>query len=203
MPTLEDLHTLIRLLNEFQFPVSPVLKFAIKEKEEELTGHEVLDSVAEEIVPLVKKKSIEEYGQDFANLSVGRSTGKKSPHKIILLLAIFRLIADRDLKSNEIPLEDFIAVAFSDTWHKYFVDLRVPSVWIPYWYMKTEPFWHFVSTGNDEILNALLSFAGHPSVGQMRPVIKCAKLDDTLFEYLQTKENRDFLANILVKTYLS
>lgn len=36
MNTLEDLHTLKRLLYEFEFPVSPILEYAIKNKEEEL-----------------------------------------------------------------------------------------------------------------------------------------------------------------------
>lgn len=36
MNTLEDLHTLKRLLYEFAFPVSPILEYAIKNKEEEL-----------------------------------------------------------------------------------------------------------------------------------------------------------------------
>ena len=36
MNKLDDLHTLERLLKEFEFPVSPILEYAIKEKEEEL-----------------------------------------------------------------------------------------------------------------------------------------------------------------------
>lgn len=36
MSKLDDLHTLVRLLDEFKFPVSPILEYAIKEKEEEL-----------------------------------------------------------------------------------------------------------------------------------------------------------------------
>lgn len=36
MSKLDDLHTLVRLLKEFEFPVSPILEYAIKEKEEKL-----------------------------------------------------------------------------------------------------------------------------------------------------------------------
>ena len=36
MSKLDDLHMLVRLLKEFEFPVSPILEYAIKEKEEEL-----------------------------------------------------------------------------------------------------------------------------------------------------------------------
>ena len=41
MSKLDDLYTLVRLLKEFEFPVSPILEYAIKSKEEELrTGHD-------------------------------------------------------------------------------------------------------------------------------------------------------------------
>lgn len=36
MSKLDDLQTLVRLLKEFEFPVSPILEYAIKEKEDEL-----------------------------------------------------------------------------------------------------------------------------------------------------------------------
>ena len=38
MSKLDDLHTLQRLLKEFEFPVSPILEYAIKEKEEQLSS---------------------------------------------------------------------------------------------------------------------------------------------------------------------
>lgn len=38
MNTIEDLHTLVRLLAEFELPVSPILEYAIKNKEEELVA---------------------------------------------------------------------------------------------------------------------------------------------------------------------
>ena len=37
MSKIDDLHTLVRLLKEFEFPVSPILEYAIQEKIEELT----------------------------------------------------------------------------------------------------------------------------------------------------------------------
>lgn len=41
MSKLDDLHTLQRLLKEFEFPVSPILEYAIKEKEEELCAKDI------------------------------------------------------------------------------------------------------------------------------------------------------------------
>lgn len=44
MKTLEDLHTLVRLLHEFKFPVSPILEYEIKNKEEELKNSGVYEN---------------------------------------------------------------------------------------------------------------------------------------------------------------
>ncbi len=51
MSKLDDLHTLQRLLKEFEFPVSPILEYAIREKEEQLCADEnakTCDKVQEE-----------------------------------------------------------------------------------------------------------------------------------------------------------
>lgn len=40
MSKIEDLHMLVRLLNEFGLPISPILEYAIKKKEEELRSKE-------------------------------------------------------------------------------------------------------------------------------------------------------------------
>ena len=47
MSRLDDLHTLVRLLQEFELPVSPILEYSIKEKEEEL-----MQNSAEEHAPI-------------------------------------------------------------------------------------------------------------------------------------------------------
>lgn len=38
MTKIDDLHTLVRLLQEFDLPISPILEYAIKEKEEKLSA---------------------------------------------------------------------------------------------------------------------------------------------------------------------
>ena len=73
----------------------------------------------------------------------------------------------------------------------------------PFWYMKSESYWHFKSNGNDRLLEGLLNFAGHPSIGQMRAVIKFAYLDDNLFRYIQNEEERKRLKEVLIKTYIN
>ena len=40
MSKLEDLHTLVRLLKEYEFPVSPILEYAIQEKINQISASE-------------------------------------------------------------------------------------------------------------------------------------------------------------------
>ena len=51
MSKLDDLHTLQRLLKEFEFPVSPILEYAIKEKLEQFS----LDNVSPYSINLILK----------------------------------------------------------------------------------------------------------------------------------------------------
>lgn len=50
MSKLKDLHTLVRLLKEFEFPVSPILEYAIKEKIEQLSS----DDESHVVFPVAK-----------------------------------------------------------------------------------------------------------------------------------------------------
>lgn len=64
MSKLDDLYTLVRLLKEFEFPVSPILEYAIKSKEEELRiGHDeatsddavCVEPVSIEVQPVIER----------------------------------------------------------------------------------------------------------------------------------------------------
>ncbi len=160
-------------------------------------------SVAREVEQVCDAyKGIEDYEQEFSNLSVGVVKGKKLPHKAILLLAIIKLIEDGVITQNRIELDNITADAFASRWHYYFGEIKLPSVWTPFWYLKSESFWHFMPKQNDGVLEELIKFAGHPSIGQMRPVIKYAYLDKALFDCLTENESRIKLKYMLENEYV-
>ena len=206
MTKIEELHHIIELIKKHDLPLSPILEYAIKERQDQYIKAESLENgaatVCEPKPDFTVYKELEDYCKEFACLSVGVVGGRKLPHKAILLLSIMHLIETGAIEENKIPLDKRISSAFISTWKNYFNDVKVPSVWIPFWYMKSESFWHFKSAESEDILSALLSFAGHPSIGQMRPVIKYAFFDDVLFNYMLTERNRKQLKEILLKTYI-
>lgn len=203
MTKIEELNQILELLQKHNLPLSPILEYAIKERIEQYQSEENgITMVREDEQSIDSNKELEEYVQEFANLSVGIVNGKKLPHKAILLIGVMNLIETGIVSANRIELDNTIADAFSSCWNYYFEDKKRPSIWTPFWYMKSESFWHFESKGNKDLLQGLLSFAGHPSIGQMRPVIKYAYLDKALFNYLENEGCRMKLKDVLVNTYI-
>lgn len=203
MTKIEELHFIVELLQKHDLPLSPILEYAIKEREDQYNIEANCITMVREDEPVFDVyKELDDYAQEFANLSVGVIKGKKLPHKAILLISIMKLIEKGVITKNRIELDKTIAEAFSSCWKKYYDDTKIPSVWIPFWYLKSESFWHFKPNGNEELLQGLLVFAGHPSVGQMRPVIKYAYLDKALFDYMENEECCEKLRQVLFDTYI-
>lgn len=201
MKTKEELELLLQIMQKHDLPMSPILEYAILEKLRGNESEEVysMGSVAKENISTNPNVT---YVDMFGNLSTGVHNGRKLPHKAVLLLSILELVGNGAIKGNEIDMSKTIASSFANTWDAFQLGSKVPSVWIPFWYMKSEPFWHFKTATDETVLRNLLSFAGHPSVGQMRNMIKCAYVDEQLFEQMQDEKERSALANVLKETYL-
>lgn len=200
----EELNLLLEIIKKYDLPLSPILEYAIKEKEEQYSQSacQITQSVGDEVVISEVDKTLDDYLCDFATLSVAISKGKKLPHKAVLLLSIMRSIAEGSIVNNMIPLDQSIADSFTRCWSSYF-QTKAPCVWTPFYHLKGESFWHFKPMDNEAKLDMLLNFGGTPSVGKLRPVIKYAYFDKTLYELILDKKNREILENVLIENYLS
>ncbi len=202
MTKMEELELLLQIMQKHDLPMSPILEYAINEKYKCYTDDCSISSKNEMPVMNNNGKADISYIELFSNLSTGIKNGRKLPHKAVLLLSILELVGSGTIKENRFELSKTIANCFATTWDSYLSGAKIPSVWIPFWYMKSEPFWHFKASSDENELQNLLSFAGHPTVGQMRNVIKYAYVDEQLFVLLQNKQVCSTLANTLVETYL-
>ena len=203
MTTQEELELLLQIMQKHDLPMSTILEFAVKEKLQACSVDAFETTVAQE--PAISEeceKDLPYYKNLFLQLSTVIQNGKKVPHKAILLLGIMNQIADGLIKENKIELNKSIANSFAITWEAYHLGHKAPSVWTPFWYMKSEPFWHFKANGNENVLHNILSFAGHPTIGQMRGVIAYAYLDEELFWLMKEEKSRKMLAQVLVDTYI-
>lgn len=199
MTTKEELELLLQIMQKHDLPMSPILEYAIKEKLQDNTNTETSPI---DLIELSSSRPNISYAEMFRNLSTGVQNGKKLPHKAVLLFSILELVSNGTINDNKIDLNKTIASSFAATWDSFKLGPKTPSVWIPFWYMKSEPFWHFKASTDEGILRNLLSFAGHPTIGQMRNVIKYAFVDEQLFELMRDAKERSALANALMETYL-
>ena len=202
MTTKEELELVLQIMKKHDLPMSPILEYTIKEK---IDGDKSSTTLPRNSTPVKESVNVvtnASYVEIFRNLSTGVQNGKKLPHKAVLLLSILTLIENGTITENKIHLNKTIANTFASTWGDYLHNSKIPSVWIPFWYMKSESFWHFKALADENILQNLLCFAGHPSVGQMRNVIKYAYVDDQLFSLMQDREERLKLKKVLIETYL-
>lgn len=205
MTTKDELELILNLIKKYDLPLSPILEYAINEKIESYISdtEESSGIISEPLRKLPEYKGLDKYKKDFASLSVGISGGRKLPHKATLLIGIIHLIENGTICNNKIPLNKSISDVFTDYWHIYFNNNTVPSVWTPFYHLKSEPFWHFKAADTEERLKMLLSFGGTPSVGKMRPIIEYAYFDDDLFSLLKDERSRTQIREVLINTYLS
>ena len=200
MTKIEELHYLQEILKRHNLPLSPILEYAIKEREEQYMMEEELpSSVCDEFPFCETRKELDDYCKEFANLSVGVVHGKKLPHKPLLLMSIIQLIQNGTIKDNRLELNKVIASEFANQWKKYIGGNKVPSVWTPFWHMKSEPFWHFKPVESREQVDKLYK----PSIGKIRAVIEYAFLDNDLYGLICTEMGKIKLKDVLSKTYLA
>jgi predicted restriction endonuclease len=202
MTTKEELELVLQIMKKHDLPMSPILEYAIQEK---LDGNTSSTTLPQKSTPVEETANVvtnTSYVDTFRNLSTGVQNGKKLPHKAVLLLSILNLVDNGTIAENIIHLDKTIANSFASTWGDYLHNNKIPSVWVPFWYMKSEPFWHFKALEDENILQNLLCFAGHPSVGQMRSVIKYAYVDEKLFSLMQDRSESSKMKEALIETYL-
>ena len=141
------------------------------------------------------------YYKQFGSLKVKITNGVKQPNKAIMLLCVMDLVRCGFIIDNEIPIDDTIKIAYDTTWRLFF-DSDPPSVWIPFWHLKNDPFWHFMPKRFSSEIDSLVTPGQTASINQMRSVISYAYLDVELFELLKQKEVRERLCDLLLACYI-
>lgn len=105
MNKLEDLHTLVRLLNEFKFPVSPILEYAIREKEQELCADNP-SAVKEWNIDITSEDISDESGsssslkEEFANYLLKTKSEGSARHYLYFIDKSMRAHIHRIIDSN-------------------------------------------------------------------------------------------------------
>lgn len=142
--------------------------------------------------------SLARYEQQFANLNINRSHGRISPHKMCMMLAVIELIDDGQIQNNRIYFNNTLKAMFTKYFNKYRHEGDRDNPHLPFFHLKTEPFWHHrVKAGRTASYKVLTTASGS---GAIQNHITYAYLDETLFELLKNQFARDYLKSAVEST---
>lgn len=139
---------------------------------------------------------VKRYIHYFNNLKVSNHKGKKAPHKYILLISIFKLIGKRVINTNIINSSSVVETEFLVNWNQY-VPIGTPfkpNYAIPFWYMKSEPFWKLYYINGELITDQWKSIIDPTK--QRKEVF--AELNIELFNILRKEEYHEILISHLI-----
>lgn len=201
MSDKDELEMILRLIAKQGLPLSPILEYAIKERLEQCVEG-TNENLSKGLLSTEMDIPFIDYEKMFANLNVNVSEGKAAPNKAILLLAIIKLLEDEKLIENCIVPDKTLAKAFDEQWQYYFKNRKTPSVWTPYYRMRTEPFWHFKPNGGNELISEINREPDKMTIGKLRSLIKYAYIDKSLWGYMQEDLSRCQLRELLINKYI-
>jgi predicted restriction endonuclease len=136
--------------------------------------------------------SLEFYVEKFQNLNMNSAGGKKSPHKVCMLLTVMDLIQAGHLVKNRIEFNQAVKDRFSHYFDSFAQgnDRNTPEN--PFYHLKSEGFWH---------LSYRIGFDETNTKRYSAKAIEYAYLDQELFEYLKSPIVSNDLKDALVANF--
>lgn len=135
-------------------------------------------------------------------LKLNRAKNKKrgdAPHKPVLLLAIIEGVENGDIISNRISITPELVLSFKDIWSKLVVTNHTQNFALPFFHMKSEPFWRLITLNGAVIpvtsSNSIKSFSA------LKDSIAYAEMDKSLFFFLLDPITREVVKSELLEFY--
>lgn len=139
-------------------------------------------------------KLLEKYLHAFKKLRRAATNGG-APHKPVLLLAVLEGVARGEIVSNRIAITPELILCFKEYWSKLVVTQHKMNFALPFYHMRTEPFWKLVCKPGYEI--ALTSSHSIKSLSALNDALLWAEIDEALFLLMN-----DAVTNALLKQHL-
>jgi predicted restriction endonuclease len=128
------------------------------------------------------------YIDQLTAMHMNTQRGHTSPHKAVMLLSVIDLIASGDASGNQFRLSPELMEHFRRYFDAVKTDVDSCTPINPFFYMRSEPFWHHRATaGKEAVCEALSSPGGRKKLGE---IIDYAFLDEELFRLLQDGAKR-------------
>lgn len=139
---------------------------------------------------------LEFYTEKFKKLRIDRAHGN-APHKPLLFLAVTDLIEQGAILENKIEPSPLIVESFLKYWN--LLSIEKPRIYLPFYHLKSDKFWHLHAKSGQE--NLLATISQFKSMSQLASVVDFANLDEDLFLLLHKAEAREVLRQTIIETY--
>lgn len=137
------------------------------------------------------------YLNKIERLRIDRSHGIPAPHKPILLLAVTDLIEEGAITNNKIELSPQLVESFLKYW--YLVHLDKPRIFLPFFHLKSDKFWHlYAKAGNEQLLATTKQIN---SMTHLASIVAFANLDENLFLLLHRADAREVIRQKIIEVY--
>lgn len=144
------------------------------------------------------EKNLSYYLHCFTHLNRSGVNGG-APHKPILLLSIINLFNKRLLINEQIAILPELVASFKSHWNQLVTSNHHPIFALPFFYMKSEPFWFLMPNLGFEKWISLSSST--KSLSSLTTAIDHALIDIELAALLLQAENRDILKIAILNKY--
>jgi putative restriction endonuclease len=122
-----------------------------------------------------------------------------APHKPILLLAVLELVRKGELYANRIEITLELVLEFKTIWSKLVVTPHTANFSLPFFHMKSEPFWRLVTNAGMTI--PITSSNSIKSLGALKESVAFAEIDKDLFELMKDPVNHAVIEEALLDQY--
>jgi putative restriction endonuclease len=146
------------------------------------------------------EQELEKYCRLFRKLKRASQNGG-APHKPILLLAILEGVRRAEINSNRIYITPELMLCFRELWAKLVLTQHNLNFSLPFFHMRSEPFWKLVCKPNMEL--AITSSSSIKSFKSLNDALAYAEIDLKLFMLMADPITNGVLNLTLLKQYFS
>jgi putative restriction endonuclease len=122
-----------------------------------------------------------------------------APHKPILLLSVISLFQKDIYTNNQIFILPELVSSFKANWSKLVTTNRFPIFTLPFYHLRSEPFWRLVPNAGCE--KWIESKSSMRTLENLTTAVKYAMIDNELANLLLIPENRNIFKISLLDKY--
>jgi len=122
-----------------------------------------------------------------------------APHKPVLLLAVLELVRLGEIYTNRIEITPELVLEFKSIWSKLVFTQHTANFALPFYHMKSEPFWRLVTNAGMTI--PVTSSNSIKSLGALKESVAFAEIDKDLFELMKDPLSHAVLEEGLLDQY--